>query len=159
MIAETVLCNSGRSLSRRTAHVYPVRLDASAREERIHIEWQFVGIKETIKEVESDCMLSMGAGIGLINIKSLVFSAHEAFAEGRYDVAVTDLEQIAREAKTNSDNFDGCPTDPNRNYVGNFMSRGLIAAFTIFDRFIHPLSTGEGGNWVVYPVPADLDVF
>ena len=138
MIAETVLCNSGRSLSRRTAHVYPVRLDASAREERIHIEWQFVGIKETIKEVESDCMLSMGAGIGLINIKSLVFSAHEA--------------------KTNSDNFDGCPTDPNRNYVGNFMSRGLVAAFTIFDRFIHPVPTGDGGDWIIYTVPEDLDV-
>jgi len=151
-IPETARCNRGRSLTRRTTHVYPVRLDGKSNQERINIQWQLSGLTQTLAEA-SDCAdVDSLPGIGLI--QASLNALHPATAQKRYAEAQALFEEIARDAKFNSNNFSGCPIEAN--YTGNFMSRGLVGAFTIWDRFLHP---DEGAGWEIYTVPPDLGVF
>jgi len=147
MIVETGQCNRSKGLTRRTTHVYPVRLDANARVERINVQWQLNGIEDTLTEV-GGCILDTSPTT-LMQLE--LATAREAFAEGRFDDAIDDLEDIARIAK--DADFTSCPIAAN--YSGNLMSRGLTAAFTVWDRF---WLADQGLQWTIYLIPFDLEV-
>ncbi len=151
MIMEAAQCNTPGSLSRRSTHVAPIRLDGFVADEQTNLLLQLAGIQGTIAEA-SKCVDSSSRP-GLKAIQDSLATGSVAFLLKQYDRAVSEFEQIARVAKFSSNHFSGCPAD--RNYIGNFMSRGIPAAFTVFDRFQHVL---PGSTWTKYLIPADLDV-
>lgn len=144
LIVETAQCNRSSGLTRRTTHVFPVRLDGNARVERINVQWQLNGIEDTLTEI-SGCI---NETTPITSMQLELATARAAFAQGRFDDAIGDLEEIARIAK--DADFTSCPIAAN--YSGNLMSRGLTGAFTIWDRFLH------ADSWEIYLIPFDLDV-
>ena len=162
MIMETVQCNRPWSLTRRTTHVFPVRLDVqgkSSRKERDHLQNQLDGIQGTLDQA------SFCANPNLIDaMQTSLDAARDAFQDKRYEDAIADLEQISRDAH-NDDVFNiGADIGFNTcdlvsgsivnssNYRGNFISRGLSAAFTVHDRFLH------ADVFVLYDFPNDVGV-
>ena len=151
MIVETAQCNGSRSLTRRTTHVFPVRLSgpgAASGKENENIRTQLDGIEATLGEAASCADASL-----IVDMQLSLDAARLAFAQKRYEDAIDDLEEVARSAKnadTFGTGFTNCPIDTN--YRGNFMSRGLSAAFTVHDRFLH------ADAYLKYFIPADLEV-
>lgn len=151
MIPESSQCNRARSLTRRTTHVYPVRLDGRPHvEEHINLQSQLDGIRDTITEAFTCADFASQPVLGLL--QSSLDTARDKIAWKRYIDAIHALEQIARDASFNSNDFSGCPVAAN--YKGNFMSRALAAAFTVWDRYLHRDLHG----WDIYLVPADLQI-
>jgi hypothetical protein len=147
MLMETAQCDGPASMTRRTTHVYPLRLDAKSNEEHINLQWQLNGIGDTVLQAYDACLIPP---VELSTIQSLLDAARPARAQARWDDLIALLEEIARTAKAT--NFDDCPAGSN--FKGNFMSRALSAAFTVWDRFLHPIP----GTWAEYLIPADLEV-
>ena len=148
MIMETAQCDGPASMTRRTTHVYPLRLDAKSNDEHINLQWQLNGIEDTILQAYSLCASPPAE---LSTLQSYIDAARPAKAQKRWDDFILLLEEVARTAKAT--NFvDNCPAGSN--FKGNFMSRGLEAAFTAWDRFLHP----DPSTWAEYLVPADLEV-
>lgn len=147
MIVETAQCNRSVSLTRRTTHVGPLRLDTTEKNggEAVNMAWHFEGIDLTLGEA-AVCADPSLIGDMLLSLND----ARDAFHNGRFDDAIADLEQLARFAKLTDTGFNLCPVAAN--YRGNFMSRALSAAFAVHDRFLH------GEAFVKYLIPADLDV-
>lgn len=148
MIPQTVQCNAPRSMTRRTTHAYPLRLDGSRFDEEFNIHRQLNGILGTIAEASSLCSDS-DTLTALSQMQSSLTSARFAIFGRRWEDAIADLEQLARYADDNPSEFRDCGIPAN--YKGNFVSRGLSAAFTVHDRFLH------SGAYVKYFVPADID--
>ncbi len=145
MIVETAQCNRGRSLTRRTTHAYPLRLDTrvSFVGEFVNIARQFAGIQGTLNEASS-CVDST-----LIqSMQRSLRRAQRQYFRRRYARAEESLEQIARLAQDSSMGFMLCPIEAN--YRGNFIARGITAAFTIHDRFQNP------DTFEKYFLPADI---
>ena len=72
---------------------------------------------------------------------------------GSFDDAEEHFEEIARSAQ-NAESFGTgfANCDIERNYRGNFISRAITAAFSVHDRFQHPVVFQK------YFVPADIDI-
>jgi hypothetical protein len=158
MIVETGQCNSSRGMTRRTTHVYPVRLakEFSFEQEEIeikNIDRQFSGIGRTLNEAEfcADPLLIADMRRSLRAAKRRLYSLLD---DGGLDDAEEHLEEIARSAM-NADSFgsgfSNCPVAAN--YHGNLVQRGVTAAFTVHDRWQHP------DVFVKYLLPADFDIF
>ena len=72
----------------------------------------------------------------------------------RYPKARAGCEELARLAKNNRAAFISCPAAiDDKKYRGAFISAGLGAAFTIYDRLERPLN---GGTWSIYTLPPDI---
>jgi hypothetical protein len=151
MIKETAQCNRSVSMTRRTTHVYPVRADRTPADERVNIGRQITGLSRTLNET-AQCISTPEAANGVSLMQSGLNTARRAILRRSYEDAVEALEQIARDAKFNADDFAGCPIEAN--YKGNVMSRALSASFSVFDRRLHP----DPNEWEIYLIPDDLDV-
>ncbi len=154
MIVETVQCNRSWSLTRRTTHVFPVRIDLNRRSrvlEWLNVYGQSEGIQDTISEAGS-C-----ANIELLDaVQASLDDARDALWNLDYTGAIGAFEQLARDAYNDDSydsgevtGFDDCPIVTN--YRGNLVPRALTAAFTVHDRLLHPL------NFVEYPLPAEFE--
>jgi len=62
------------------------------------------------------------------------------------------ISRVSPRMLTDAD-FTSCPIAAN--YSGNLMSRGLTAAFTVWDRF---WLADQGLPWTIYLIPFDLEV-
>ena len=115
--------------------------------EMTNIEAMFDGIQDTLFEAAS---CSDGALIG--NMQSYLDSARAAFDLEDYLTTIGNLEEIALAADVTIDGFDVCNSlNLGTNYRGNFVARGLSAAFTAHDRFLHP------DVFVLYEFPDQFD--
>ncbi len=140
MITETVQCNRAWELTRRTTHVFPLRIDGpgdSIGKELEHIRIHFDGIANTLLEAaycaNDQLIAEMQANLEV---------AESAITGRRYQDAVNALERIGVAAYLDDDynngsavGFNACPL--NTNYRGNLTSRGFAAAFAAHDRFLH----------------------
>jgi hypothetical protein len=157
MIVETGQCNRSRSMTRRTTHVYPVRLTKNHSFGQKIVEFrnisrQFWGIRRTLKEAEhcADPFLIADMRESLRRAIRRFYSLNH---DGGLDDAEEHLEEIARSAM-NADSFgsgfSNCPVEAN--YHGNLVHRGVTAAFTVHDRWQHP------DVFVKYLLPPDFDI-
>lgn len=152
MIVETVQCNAPWSMTRRTTHVYPVRLDGpggSSGKENENLSTLLDGIQGTLDEA-SYC----AAPALIADMQQSLDNANDAIQAKDYEDAIDWFEQIAFAADDSPEGFDNCTVpadDYYPNYYGNFVARGLTAAFTIWDRYIH---ADLEDNVPVYPLPA-----
>jgi hypothetical protein len=150
MIVDTVQCNASWSMTRRTTHVFPIRLDGpggSFGKENENLQTQLEGIQGTLFQAAS-C-----AAPGLSLLQAYLDDAVLAVDEARYYDAVNSLEQLALEADAEDSGgisliFDNCAVQ--YNYRGNFVARGLAGAFTIWDRYIHD------DAFVMYEIPSQF---
>jgi len=159
LIPKSVQCNRSWSLTRRTTHVVPGRLEGdvnwSSAEaiENDNLESQLAGLQATLMEAGAICSSLDPLLYG--DLQSLLNQAESAFADQAYADAVSFLEvfaQVALDEGPSGDipgtGFDSCPIVDN--VPGNLVARGLAASFTIFDRFIN------GDNYALYD-PAILE--
>jgi hypothetical protein len=151
MIVETAQCNTARSMTRRTTHIYPMRYSypkAGARAEAMNITAQIAGISGTLREAavcaDPSLLADMQASLQTAQL------AHKANSFAAAEEAFEAIARSAKNAESFGSGFASCPVE--RNYRGNFMSRGITAAFTTHDRFEH------AGAYVKYFLPADLDI-
>jgi len=155
MIVETAQCNRAWSLTRRTTHIFPVRLDGpggSHGKENENLRVQLNGIQLTLDESSFCANPDL-----IVDMQTSLDSARLAVEEFRYDDAEEFLEEIARSADNHEsfgtipeNGFAECPVDAN--YRGNFVGRGISAAFTVHDRFQH------ADAFVLYEPPEDLEI-
>jgi hypothetical protein len=150
MIVETAQCNSPRGLTRRTTHVYPMRMQdfGETNVDLAHIAAQIAGITGTLAQAAL-CVDQEGL-IG--DLEDALAAAQAAFGDANYAHAQVSAEEFSRLAKEAVDGFDLCPLAAN--YRGNLMARGLTLAFTFHDRYEHP----ELEDFEIYLVPFDLDI-
>ena len=153
VIPESVQCNRSWGMTRRTTHIFPVRIDYPGQNtllEKLNVLDQFAGIDGTLNEA-SAC-----ANSDLIDaLQTSLDNAEQFVTDDNFGAAVTELEQLAIDADSDDlfnsggvTGFNDCPAA--QNYRGNFVSRGLTAAFTVFDRLVNPLS------FVLYELPEEL---
>ena len=151
MIVDTAQCNAPRSMTRRTTHIYPVRQESNPLVESLNLHLQFAGIGKSIAEARVACA-NPGAPDVIVEMWGSLIRAQFAFLLRRRSEAIEHLEAIALAANV-PDAFADCPAESN--YKGVFIPRALTAAFTIWDRFLHPF---PGASWEIYRVPAELDL-
>jgi hypothetical protein len=155
----TVQCDPPGSLTRRTTHVYPARLDAKIGkfegkvfDEAAHLLLQISGLAQTIEEIKQCSPSSLPA----VNaMRAYLAAATLKILARRYDNAISLLEQIAFVANPvtpNTPKFPGCPL--NANYEGETIGRALGLSFSVHDR----LKFANPANWDVYLIPAELEV-
>lgn len=149
MIVDTAQCNAPRSMTRRTTHLYPVRIASNPFIENLNLQLQLVGIGKSIAEARLVCG-DPDAGEVLIEMWGSLIRTQFALLFRRRSEAIEHLEAIALAANV-PNALMGCPAEAN--YPGVFIGRSVTAAFTIWDRFLHPF---EGGSWDIYRVPAEL---
>ena len=125
--------------------MYPVRLDGNARVERINVQWQLNGIQRTLTEISSS-FVTPPAYVTAMELE--LSTARDAFAQGRFDAAIVDLEELACIANTTD--FSGVDNALEANYSGALVARSIAGAFAIHDRFIH------ADDWEIYLVPEGL---
>ncbi len=160
MILETGQCDGGVGLTRRTTHIFPVRLDNTLYSERSNAMTQLDGIARTLTRAESQC--SFVDPTKIATLRGYLNAARAGVTQGTntgYDNAVTQLHLFATYTNS-SGTFDNCANEAN--YLGTFVVRSINAAFTVFDRLRHPLpdtTPGPSGpNWVIYFPPAELNL-
>jgi hypothetical protein len=155
----TVQCDPPGSLTRRTTHVYPARLDikigkfeGKVFDEAAHLLLQISGLAQTIEEIKQCSPSSLPA----VNaMRAYLAAATLKILARRYDNAISLLEQIAFVANPvtpNTPKFPGCPL--NANYEGETIGRALGLSFSVHDR----LKYANPANWDVYQIPAELEV-
>lgn len=157
LIPKTVQCNRSWSLTRRTTHVVPGRLEGDVNWssveaiEAANVESQLTGLQATLAEAGAICTALTFPDL-LDQLQFFLNQADSSYANADYADAVTFLEafaQLALDAGPSGDipgnGFATCP--PVDNVSGNLVARSLAASFTIFDRIIH------GAN----PVPPIYD--
>lgn len=149
MIMESVQCDGTTSMTRRTTHAYAMRLDGQILAEAFNLELQFVGLNQTLNQAYS--CLNSAERTSIAPMRSDLLGAQIAVLFGHWSDAIAKLEGIAAIAKSAS--FASC--GPTTNYKGGFMSRAESSAFTVWDRFQHPV---PGTSWAIYPVPAALGI-
>ena len=151
MIVQSGQCNRVRSITRRTTHVFPVRYEPTRgrgpRAELPNLYAQISGIRGTIQEA-SACLADASQ---LAPLQATLSSAQLELRSGNYANAEQLFEQIAFIGR--DIDYAGCEVgSPRPNYRGNFISRGITAAFSVHDRFEHP------NVFVKYFVPPGLDI-
>lgn len=149
MIMDTAQCDGNGAASRRSTHVFKMRLDGRYLSEAINIVNELSGLYLTINQA-GRCVNSASQS-AIASMRNLVGATALAILRRQWDTAVADCEQIARLAHDDV-NFDGC--GDHANYEGALMSRALICSFTVFDRFKHR----DPNTWETYFIPSDLDV-
>jgi len=147
MIVGTAQCNRPRTLTRRTTHLFPMRIQnfGETNAEQANVAAQLAGISATLAQAAGCANPALIAAMG-----QALDDAESAFDDGHYANAQVLAEQFARLAKETVTGFDLCPLEAN--YRGNFIARGLTLAFTFHDRFEH------ADVFQIYLVPADLEV-
>jgi hypothetical protein len=147
MIVETAQCNRARSMTRRTTHLYPMRIQSFGQidAEQVNVTALHAGIRGTLTEASACADPTLIASMQLA-----LQDAETAFAAGQFALAQLHAEQLARFAKETVDGFDMCPIPANDR--GNIMARALTLAFTYHDRF------ENASTYELYLVPADLEV-
>jgi|GEM_PF-3022211 len=155
LIPETVQCNRSWGMTRRSTHVYPVRLEVGGNEGRReleNLEGLLDGLQATIGEAASFCANSDNLGTQPFGPLAVYMQAKLDAARGfiseetdsGYENAVYSFEDLAQAAD------GGVPADRTEpfvdayaycseesNYSGAFVARGLNAAFMVFDRFLN----------------------
>jgi len=147
VIVETAQCNRPRGLTRRTTHIYPMRIQdyGETNADLANIASQIAGIAATLNEAAACANPALIAAMA-----DFLDAAETAFEARQYAHAQVLAEELARLAKESVSGFDNCPVAAN--YRGNFMARGLTLAFTFHDRFEH------AEDFEVYLVPLDLEI-
>ncbi len=171
MIPETGQCDGGVGLTRRTTHIFPVRIDPAVYSDKSNAMTQLDGLSRTLDRARQ-CVIAGGSdanAIGAINeMRTALNAARTAVVQGLYPLAVDRLEDFAFIADADQDgdqftlDFPGC--DERANYKGAFVARSINAAFAVFDRLQYPgFNTppdpdGDGLLWKIYFPPPDLDL-
>ena len=164
MIVESVQCNRDWGLTRRSTHIFPVRLDGpggSSGKENENLRVQLDGIQATLDEASLCTINAIDDPIPAMQL--LLNEARSAIPKKDYGDdsgfdgtegvgAIASLEAIAFLAFELESAVDFPDCDLADNYPGNFVSRALSAAFTVHDRFLHP------DFHVIYDGPARVGV-
>ncbi len=164
MILETGQCDGGVGLTRRTTHVFPMRLDPALYSERSNVMTMLDGISRTLTRA-GQCVANPTAQTALNTMSSHLAAARVGISAGTnpgYNTALARLHDFALVANNDAQtaNFGACPAAAN--YKGTFIVRAINSAFTVFDRLLHPLNNPDPdtpiGNWEIYFPPNSINL-
>jgi hypothetical protein len=149
---QSAQCNRSWSLTRRSTHIEPLRIVARGSDVRFNealVSDQLSSLQTLL--ADASCIDS---DLADNTFNPLVENAVDALALGAdgYEAVRGFMEDLAILADASASGFDACPSFDN--YRGDIVARAITAAFTTWDRLLHP---EDGQDWAKYEIPCELE--
>ncbi|MEP7312938.1 MAG: hypothetical protein ABI859_10160 [Pseudomonadota bacterium] len=149
MIPETAQCDGYTGITKRTTHVYAMRLDFTQWDEAINVALQIDGLARTLDKAAGSTCISNPT---VKTLRADLVAASLALLLRRFLDAQQRVEHFATTA--NGAIWSATTVCRTANYKGALVARSVTAAFTVFDRFRHPTVAG----WEIYFPPEALEL-